>query len=97
MKTMSRIADLLGEILSRDAYDFSHTFRLSTENGVTPLDVAKLAIACEQTFGFPLYDEKIAQWRTLGDAARHIDELLEEGQAESTARTDEDRVGWYYE
>lgn len=67
------------------------------EQGVTPMDIAKLAIACEQAFGIALYDEKIAQWETVGDVCRHIEELLDEGQAEAVEHTDEDRTAWYYE
>ncbi|MDL2319399.1 hypothetical protein LJC74_10105 [Eubacteriales bacterium OttesenSCG-928-A19] len=94
MSVLNKVTRLLGEILSCDPLDISVSCRL---DGIAPIDLAKLAIACEGAFGFPLYDEKIAEWQTLGDACRHIDELLEEGMAESTERSDEDRIGWYYE
>lgn len=97
MKTLNTVAALLGEILSQDPSEMGPAFPLSPENGVDPMDVAKLAMACEQAFGFALFDEKVAAWRTLGDVCRHIDELLEEGLAEPTQRSDEDRLGWYYE
>lgn len=93
-KTVSR---LLGEILLRDAYDIRAAFPLTAENRVTPIDIAKLAIACERAFRLTLFDERIAQWRTVGDACGHIEALLEEGMAEPTERTDEERTAWYYE
>lgn len=91
------VAGLLGEILSGDPLELRERFLLIPENGVTLLEVAKLAIACEEAFGLSLHDEKIAQWETLGDVCRHVGELLEEGLAEPTERTDEERTGWYYE
>ena len=97
MKTLDTAAALLGEILSMDPLEMGSSFSLSPENDVMPIDVAKLAIACEKAFGFPLFDEKVALWKTLEDVCRHIDELLEEGLAEPTQRSDEDRVDWYYE
>lgn len=91
------VVRLLSEILAGDPLDISTTFLLAPENGVTPIDIAKLAIACEKEFGFSLFDEKIAQWKTVGDACAHIEELLEEGLGESIDRSDEDRIDWFYE
>lgn len=96
-KVHSVVVDLLSEILSGDPLDMNAAFRLTPENGVAPIDIAKLAIACEKAFGIPLYNEKIAQWETVGDVCGHIQRLLDEGLAEPTQRTDADRVGWYYE
>lgn len=89
--------DLLSRVLSADREDIGMAFGLTEANGVTPMEVAKFAIACEKTFGLTLYDEKIAQWRTVGDACRHISELLEEGQAEAVERSEDDRTAWFYE
>ena len=98
MNTLNKVTTMLSEILSIDPADITPSFPLtSSQSGVEPIDVAKLAIACERAFGFPLFDEKIAEWRTVADVCEHIDELLEEGLAEATERTDEDRIGWYYE
>lgn len=97
MNVFRTVAGLLGEILSRDERDISAAFALTPENRVAPVDVAKLAIACEKAFGLSLYDEKVAAWETVGDAVRHVEELLEEGVAEPVERTDADRTAWYYE
>lgn len=95
--TVETVAGLLSEILSGDLRDMDAAFTLSAENGVTPIDVARLAIACERQFRLTLHDEEIAAWQTIGDACTYIDTLIEEGMAESTERTDGDRMGWYYE
>ena len=96
MSTLHTIADLLSGIISQSADDITPSFRLEPP-AVTPLDIAKLAIALEQAFGIPLHDEKIARWRTVHDIRTHLDALLEEGLAESTERTEDDRTAWFYE
>lgn len=97
MKVLQTVVDLLGEIVTQDPRDMNAAFSLSLSNDITPIDVAKLAIACEQAFGLALHDERIAQWNTVGDACAHIARLLEEGLAESVERSDEERTAWYYE
>lgn len=97
MNIYKTVTNLLGDITSADPYDMRPGFRLSPENGIAPIDVARLAIACEKKFRIPLYDEKIAEWETLGDVCAHLERLLEEGLAEPLERTDRDRTGWYYE
>ncbi len=95
------VVDLLAEVLARDArdldMDLEEDFALTPENRVEPVDIAKLAIACERTYRLALRDEEVAQWRTLGDAMAHVARLLEEGQAEPTERSEEDRTAWFYE
>lgn len=97
MNVRKKIVELFSEILSGDPDDMGASFSLTQANDVAPIDVAKLAIACERVFRIPLYDEKIAEWKTLGDAFRHVEELLEEGQAEATERSEEERTDWFYE
>lgn len=97
MKVYPTVTDLLSEILLRERTELTPSYPLTSAGRVTPMDVAKLAIACERAFGLTLYDEKIAQWQTVADVCRLIEELLEEGQGEKTERTDDDRTAWYYE
>lgn len=97
MNVRKKVVDLLSEILSGDPHEMDASFSLTRENDVAPIDIAKLAIACEKAFQITLYDEKIAGWKTVGDACRHIEELLEEGQAEAVERSDEEREAWFYE
>ena len=97
MTVLHTVIRLLSEILSEDLRGAGPGFTLDEVSGVSPMDIARLAIACEAEFGFPLYDEKIAEWKTIGDACRHIEQLLEEGQGESPEHTEEERTGWFYE
>ncbi|NLV59311.1 MAG: acyl carrier protein [Clostridiales bacterium] len=97
MKVHPTVARLMAEILSADGSEMTPNFPLGPGSGIDPIDVAKLAIACEETFGFALFDEKVAQWRVLGDASRQIEELTEEGQGQATEKTEEERAAWFYE
>lgn len=92
-----RVSGLLAEILMRDPLDILPGFALSDKEGVTPMDVAKLAIACEKAFSLTLYDEKVAEWRTVSDACAHIEALLEEGMDRPAERSESERTAWFYE
>lgn len=96
MNVHRKVAGLLREILSRPAEEFGGDFALAAENGVTPLDVARLAIACERGFGLALYDEKIARWRRVGDVVAHIEGLLDDGETARADLDDDDRTAWFY-
>jgi Acyl carrier protein len=91
------IAALLSGILQRDENDFTPHFELNEKNGVSALDIAKLAIAMEKHFALELYDEKIALFKTLSDAATHIEKLLEEGLGKPPLAKEADRNAWFYE
>ena len=95
MQVNKTVIRLLCEILSCDPSIITPSFRLDTE--AEPIEIAKLAIALEEALGFPLYDEKIAEWHTVTDVCTHISGLLEEGLGEPTERSDSDRAAWYYE
>lgn len=97
MNVQETVLDAIGEVLSRDAMDLGPAFRLAPSNDVAPIDVARIAIACEHAFGLQLHDEVIAAWETIGDVLAHVEGLLEAGDAEPTERTDADRTAWYYE
>ncbi len=91
------VSELLAEVLKNDAHGFGKDHALSPANGITPLDIAKLAILCEHAYHVVLHDEIIAEWRTLGDVEAHVERLLEAGEAEPLEREQEDRTAWFYE
>lgn len=91
------VAQLFSEILLRDATELAPAFALNRKSGVEPLDIAKLAMAMETHWDFTMHDERVAEWRTLGDAMAYATELLEDGQGGPAQRSDEDRTAWFYE
>ena len=54
MNVRKKIVELFSEILSGDPDDMGASFSLTPANDVAPIDVAKLAIACERVFRIPL-------------------------------------------
>lgn len=91
------VAQLFSGILLRDAAELTPAFALNRKNGAEPLDIAKLAMAMEAHWGFTMHDDRVAEWRTLGDAMAYATELLEDGQGGPVQRSDEDRTAWFYE
>lgn len=92
-----KVRRLLAEIISVDAEDIMPRMALTSGRGVTPIDVASLIIACEKEFKITIHDEDVLTFGCVADLAAHIDQMLEEGQAEPTERTQEDRTAWFYE
>lgn len=90
-------ARFLSAVLSRDVYEMGRAFALTRENGVDPVDTARLVLALEKEYKLRIFDEKAAGWKTLGDACAHVERLLAEGEAEPLERSDADRTAWYYE
>ena len=88
-----RVADLMADILQRDV---SPRLTLDAEGGVTPIEVARLVIACEKAFGIQIMDEGAAEWTSLRDACATIEGLLESGEAGKAIKEDDERTGWFY-
>lgn len=91
------VEKLLSDIIGVEADEIVATTTLSKRNGVEPLDVAKLIIACEKKFKLTIHDEDVHTFLCIGDLAAYIDQKLSEGYADTPEITDEDRVAWYYE
>lgn len=97
MNVAETVVTLLSEILTRDPMDLPASMTLDAEYDVSPIDVARLAIACEKAFGIALYDEKVAQWHTLNDVCQHLEGLMEAGLAKKPIVTEAERTAWHYE
>ncbi len=86
------IAHLFADITSMDEAECVPALDLTKR----PLDRARLAMAIEAKKRVTLPDELVAQWRTLGDAALCVHQLLDEGPQKPVIKDDEDRLSWYY-
>ncbi len=91
------VAELMGMILSRDPQEMAPGFALRRENRVEPLDVAKLAMAMEEHWNVRIFDEEIAEWRSLRDASACMRQMLEDGWDQPEQRSEEERTAWFYE
>lgn len=92
-----KVKKLLVEIIGVEAEDVTARMPLTKDNGVDPLDIAKLIIACEREFKVTIHDEDVLDFHCAGDIAAYIDNLLSLGLNEMPERTEEDRTAWFYE
>lgn len=94
---IQKVRRLLADIISVEPEDITAAMTLTYDNGVDPIDVAALVIACEKEFKVTIHDEDVAGFGCAGDLAAYIDKLLEAGLYEMPERTEEDRTAWFYE
>ena len=92
-----KVNKLLADIISVDPEDISAKMPLTRDNGVEPIDIAALVIACEKEFRITIHDEDVSTFACTADLAEHIDQMLEAGLNEIPERTEEDRTAWFYE
>lgn len=92
-----KVRKLLSEIIGVEAEDITSMMPLTKDNGVDPLDIAKLIIACEKEFKVTIHDEDVLDFRCAYDIAAYIDNLLSLGLFDMPERTEEDRTAWFYE
>ncbi len=92
-----KVRKLLAEIIGVEAVDITSRMPLTKDNGVDPLDIAKLIIACEKEFKVTIHDEDVLDFHCAYDIAAYIDNLLSLGLNDIPERTEEDRTAWFYE
>jgi acyl carrier protein len=92
-----KVRKMLSDIIGVEAADVPIKMALTKDNGVYPLDIAKLVIACEKEYKVTIHDEYVLTFRCVGDLADYIDNLLSLGLNEMPERTEEDRTAWFYE
>lgn len=95
--TFHKVRDLLAEIIGVDEEVITPQMALSESNGIAPIDVAALVIACEKTFKITIHDEDVASFACVSDLAAYIGQKLEAGLYDMPERTEEDRTAWFYE
>ena len=94
---LSKVRKLLANILSLDTEDVPSRLPFTKENGITPMDVAALVIACEKHFRIVIHDEEVSAFTCAADLAAHIRHMLEEGSNLPQNFSEEDRTAWFYE
>ena len=92
-----KVTRMLADIISADEEDISPKMPLTGVNGVYPIDLAGLIIACEKEFRITIHDEDVLTFGCIADLAAYIDQMALDGLAETPERTEEDRTAWFYE
>lgn len=74
MSIMEQIKEILVETFSLDAEEVTADARLEADLGINSLELAELALRCDEEFGVEIDDEDIHRLITVGDVANYIEE-----------------------
>jgi acyl carrier protein len=94
---LEKMAELLAKITVLPEGGLLPKTELAGENGLEPIDLVRLIIACEGKFKITIRDEDVYQWQCMGDIAAYIDGCLREGTADLALRSENQRQAWFYE
>lgn len=73
-----KLAQILAEIIDREAEDITPETALTEDNGIMPIDVAKLVIECEKKFKITIHDEDVHNFKTVSDVVEYISKMQSE-------------------
>jgi acyl carrier protein len=71
---MEQITEILVETFSLEAEEVTADARLEADLGINSLELAELALRCDEEFGVEIDDEDIHRLITVGDVANYIEE-----------------------
>ena len=74
MSIMEQITEILVETFSLDPEEVTASARLEADLGNNSLELAELALRCDEEFGVEIDDEDIHRLITVGDVANYIEE-----------------------
>ena len=74
MSIMEQISEILVETFSLEADEVTADARLEADLGINSLELAELALRCDEEFGVEIDDEDIHRLITVGDVANYIEE-----------------------
>jgi acyl carrier protein len=74
---MEQITEILVETFSLEAEEVTADARLEADLGINSLELAELALRCDEEFGVEIDDEDIHRLITVGDVANYIEEKAE--------------------
>ena len=74
MYIMEQITEILVETFSLDPEEVTADARLEADLGINSLELAELALRCDEEFDVEIDDEDIHRLITVGDVANYIEE-----------------------
>ena len=74
MSIMEQITEILVETFSLEPEEVTADARLEADLGINSLELAELALRCDEEFGVEIDDEDIHRLITVGDVANYIEE-----------------------
>ena len=77
MNVMEQITAILAESFGLSPDEIQADSRLEADLGINSLELAELALRCDEEFGVEIDDEDIHRLITVGDVANYIEEKAE--------------------
>ena len=74
MSIMEQITEILVDTFSLDPEEVTADARLEADLGINSLELAELALRCDEEFGVEIEDDDIHRLITVGDVAAYIEE-----------------------
>ena len=74
MSTLDQIKGMLAESFGLSPEEITEDSRLEADLGINSLELAELALRCDEEFGVDIDDNDIHRLITVGDIAAYLDE-----------------------
>ena len=74
MNVMEQITAILAESFGLSSDEIHADSRLEADLGINSLELAELALRCDEEFGVEIEDDDIHRLITVGDVASYIEE-----------------------
>lgn len=71
-----KVAEILSEIIEIDYEDITLKTKLTIDNGIEAVNVAKLVIECEKKFEITIHDEDVHNFKCVNDIVKYIEKIL---------------------
>lgn len=69
-----KVIRILRECMEKEVAEITEDMELVTDLGLSSLDVMNAVLTFEDEFGIEISDERIQEFRTVGDIVRYLEE-----------------------
>lgn len=73
-----KVAVILSEIMEIDSEEITPETKLTADNGIEAISIAKLVILCEKKFGITIHDEDVHSFKCVNDIVKYIEKAQSE-------------------
>lgn len=70
---LKRVADILRDCMENEILEITEDMELVADLGLSSLDVMDAVLAFEEEFGVEIPDDRIMEFRTVGDILRYLE------------------------
>lgn len=73
---LDKVVQILSEVMDIDESDLTGETEFVGENGIEPIDVAKIIILSEEKFNITVHDEYVSSFKKVEDIVLYIEKEL---------------------